>query len=248
VATTAPARTFILTSPHVTGKDVLLFQRELNRRFAKWKTNRRVLEDKDYGTDTRKACRQVCKGLGIDHRTAMAHGVTPELRKKIRDPRRRTPEEIARAKSPAVKAFKRRLRKKFNGTVIQAPGANKPGKPISAMTLEYVGKMAAILGKPIVVTTGTNHDKFTSNGSISDHFTGHAVDIGMAGNGGGIDSPIGDAIMAAALQVGGFSKADAKAIAQQGALKNIDRPGQRIQCIWKFPDHHDHVHVGVRPA
>ena len=54
------------------------------------------------------------------------------------------------------------------------------------------------LGKPIVVTTGTNHSKFTVDGNISDHFSGHACDIGMIANGGSDDSPVGDRIMEAA--------------------------------------------------
>src|SRR5947207_1759941 len=35
------------------------------------------------------------------------------------------------------------------GRVIVAPGANKPGQPISPMTLEYVERMAALLHRPL---------------------------------------------------------------------------------------------------
>jgi hypothetical protein len=134
------------------------------------------------------------------------------------------------------------------GRVIVAPGANKPGKPITPMTLEFVAKMAGLLDKPITITTGTNHKKFTTNGSISDHFTGHAADFGMAANGGGIDSPVGDRIMEAALLVAGVPRDTAAAKARNGDLFTTQHNGERIQCIWKRPDHHDHVHVGVRPA
>jgi hypothetical protein len=134
------------------------------------------------------------------------------------------------------------------GRVIVASTANLPGKPIQAITLNYVTKMAGLLGKPLTITTGTNHEKFTDNGSISDHFTGHAADIGMAANGGGIDSPVGDRIMEAALVLAGVPRDKAPAQARHGDLFTIRHEGMRIQCIWKVKGHHDHVHVGVRPA
>jgi hypothetical protein len=252
MATTALPRTFKLTSPHVVGPDVRDFQRALNTRFAAWSINRHVDEDSDYGKDTRKAARQVCRGLGID-RAAMRHGVTPELRAKINDPTRRTPAEIAQSKSPEAVAFRAKLRKHAGalGKVIVAPNANLPGRPISQMTLDYLSRMAAMLGKPIVITTGTNHSKFTVDGKISDHFSGHAADIGMAANGGTDDSPVGDAIMTCALRLAGLGKADAEAKARGGGLFTFTRGALRIQCIWKTNlggNHHNHVHVGVRPA
>src|SRR5918912_1508442 len=102
--------------------------------------------------------------------------------------------------------------------VIVAAGANLPGKPIQPMTLKYVEQMAALLRRPITITTGTNHRQFTSNGRVSDHFTGHAADIGMAANGGGIDSPVGDRIMEAALLVAGLPRGTAAAKARHGDL------------------------------
>jgi hypothetical protein len=63
--------------------------------------------------------------------------------------------------------------------------------------LRYVGAMAGLAGRPIVVTTGTNDSQFTTSGSVSDHWSGYAADIGMAANGATDDSPIGDRIMTA---------------------------------------------------
>jgi hypothetical protein len=132
--------------------------------------------------------------------------------------------------------------------VVVAAGANLPGKPIQPMTLKYVEQMAALLRRPITITTGTNHSEFTVDGNVSDHFTGHAADIGMAANGGGIDSPVGDRIMEAALLVAGLPRGTAAAKARHGDLVTLMHDDERIQCIWKVDDHHDHVHVGVRPA
>ncbi|HEX6702890.1 MAG TPA: peptidoglycan-binding protein [Gaiellaceae bacterium] len=137
------------------------------------------------------------------------------------------------------------------GRVIVAAGANLPGKPIQPMTLNFIEQMAGLFGKPITITTGTNHSKFTVNGNVSDHFTGHAADIGMAANGGGDDSPVGDRIMEAALIVAGVPRAQAGPQARGGGLFNFTHNGERIQCIWKTNlggNHHNHVHVGVRPA
>ena len=74
-----------------------------------------------------------------------------------------------------------KLRKQFasNGEVVIALGANRPDEGITPMTLDYIARMAARINRRIVITTGTNHNKFTVNGNISDHFSGHAVDIGM---------------------------------------------------------------------
>jgi hypothetical protein len=137
------------------------------------------------------------------------------------------------------------------GEVIVEPGANKPGKPITQMTVDYVAKMADRIGKPIKITTGTNHDKLTVNGNVSDHFSGHAADIGMFANGGSDDSPVGDRIMEACCLQAGDSKQGAKAKAHSGGLFTFTHGSQRIQCIWKTNqggNHHNHVHVGVRPA
>jgi hypothetical protein len=137
------------------------------------------------------------------------------------------------------------------GQVIIAPGANLPGQSIEAMTLEYITRMAASIGKPITVTTGTNHSKMSASGKVSDHFSGHACDIGMFANGGTDDSPVGDRIMEAACLLAGDSPDAARAKAQSGGLFTFTHEGQRIQCIWKTTqggNHHNHVHVGVRPA
>lgn len=137
------------------------------------------------------------------------------------------------------------------GRVIVAPGANLPGKPIAPMTLRYVERMAALIHKPITITTGTNHPELTVDGNVSDHFTGHAADIGMAANGGTDDSPVGDRIMEAALVLAGVPAAAAHAEAQAGGLFTNTHDNLRIQCIWKTTNggnHHNHVHVGVRPA
>jgi hypothetical protein len=106
--------------------------------------------------------------------------------------------------------------------------------------------------RPPIVTTGSNHSKFTTSGNVSDHWDGHAADLGSGRNGfpttgGGY----GDRIAEAAFLAAGEPPAEAKAKAAKGGLYTLDRGSLRIQIIWKTyegGDHYNHVHVGVRPT
>lgn len=137
------------------------------------------------------------------------------------------------------------------GKVVVAPGANRPGVPIQPVTLRFVAAMAGLYGKPITITTGTNHSQYTVDGNVSDHWDGHAADIGMIANGGTDDSPVGDRIMTACLVAAGVPEAQAAEDARRGGLYTLTHDGLRIQCIWKTyagGNHHNHVHAGARPG
>jgi len=137
------------------------------------------------------------------------------------------------------------------GKVRIAPGADRPGVPIAPVTLAFVARMAGITGRTLVITTGTNHSQYTVDGLVSDHWDGHATDIGMAANGGSEGSPVGDRIMAACLIAGGETPARAQADASRGGLYTLVHDRLRIQCIWKTYEggnHYTHVHAGARPV
>jgi hypothetical protein len=137
------------------------------------------------------------------------------------------------------------------GSVRIAPGANVQGRPIAPETLAYLARVAGIYERPLIVTTGTNHSQHTFNGTVSDHYDGHAADIGMAANGGTDDSPVGDRIMRACLIAAGEPPLRAATIARRGGLYTLEHDGLRIQCIWKTDaggNHHHHVHIGARPT
>lgn len=136
------------------------------------------------------------------------------------------------------------------GKVTVAPGADRPGVSIQPIVLQYVAAMAGLAGRPIVITTGTNHSQYTVDGTVSDHWDGHAADLGMAANGGTDDSPVGDTLMTACLVLAGVPPDRARSQAVAGGLYTLEHDGLRIQCIWKTNaggNHHNHVHVGVRP-
>jgi len=137
------------------------------------------------------------------------------------------------------------------GKVTVAPGADRPGVGLQPILLQYVAAMAGLYGKPIVISTGTNHSQYTVDGNVSDHWDGHGADLGMAANGGSDDGPVGDKLATACLILAGEPPAKAAADASAGGLFTLVHNGLRIQCICKTDEggnHHNHVHVGVRPT
>jgi hypothetical protein len=94
------------------GTDIRAFQQVINARFEVWKVNRMIEVDGEYGSITRHAARQVAHGMGLAKRDYPG-GITPEMRKRIRTPSRRSPEEKERAQ--ARRAWLRALRKQFAG-------------------------------------------------------------------------------------------------------------------------------------
>ncbi|NBT35566.1 MAG: hypothetical protein EBT03_08520 [Betaproteobacteria bacterium] len=99
---------------------------------------------------------------------------------------------------------------------------------------------SSILGQPLIVGTTTNHDKYTVNGNVSDHYSGNAADVPATGQ----------ALIRmgqAALQALGMNPAEARR--QTGGLFNLNKNGKRYQVIFNTQtggDHTNHLHIGVR--
>jgi len=135
-----------------------------------------------------------------------------------------------------------------DGRFTIAPGANAPGRPITPQLAAFIGAMATFYDGTIVMTTGTNHDKYTKSGNVSDHYSGNGADFGMVANGGTDDGPVGDAIAASAFLAAGLPRDEAIRRARAGGAQTIVSNGLRIQIIWKSDvggNHHNHVHVGI---
>jgi hypothetical protein len=138
-----------------------------------------------------------------------------------------------------------------DGEVAVLPGANRPGVPIAAATMGLLHVVASIAGVELRVGTGSAHSQFTTSGTVSDHWDGHAADMPMSAYGRPAGDPLGDRIMAACLVAAGTPPARAQVQAPSGGLYTLYGLGLRIQCIWKTyegGDHYDHVHIGARPA
>lgn len=135
------------------------------------------------------------------------------------------------------------------GRVIVAPGANRAGVGIAPIVTKFVSDISGLHRTPITIGTGTNHNRMTVDGNVSDHWDGHAADLPVP-----IDSRRGDAIAMRALELAGVGNQQAAQMARKGGLYTLNPTagpfaGRRIQVIWKTyqgGDHHNHVHVGIR--
>jgi CHAP domain-containing protein len=152
-------RTFRLESPLMRGRDIAAFQQLLNERFAAWSIDKRVDVDGEYGPLTRRAARQAVYALGISG-TEMAHGVTPELRVKLRRPSRRTPVEVASA--GRRRGWLGRLRRQHEGRGAQA-------------VLAYARKHLGVVESPPSTNRGPMIDRWN-------RATGTAVGSPWCGN------------------------------------------------------------------
>jgi 3D (Asp-Asp-Asp) domain-containing protein len=132
------------------------------------------------------------------------------------------------------------------GLVVVAPGADRPGVPTQQVVLAFLRQVAGILGRTLIVTTGSNHSQYASSGNESDHWVGLAGDLGSVANGFAINGQGGTHIAAAALRAAGVHEQEAWNLADAGGGHNVCFRGWRIQVIWRTGGHYDHVHVGLR--
>jgi hypothetical protein len=104
-------------------------------------------------------------------------------------------------------------------------------------------RVAGVYGQPITASDGSTHSKYTVNGTISEHYTGQAVDNPASG---AALTRMGQAALVAA----GWSPARARKV--KGGLFNVMQPdGTRIQIIFNTMEggnHYNHLHVGIRPG
>lgn len=111
------AVTYRVQTPHITGHGVADWQRLLNAKVAHWGVNYAIKVDDDYDVATRDLAATVLHGMGIAQ-DEMSHGVTPELRTKVRNARL-TSDEQARYDSRA--AWRKRLAAKHEGAGFASP-------------------------------------------------------------------------------------------------------------------------------
>jgi hypothetical protein len=107
-------RVFKLESPYMKGDDVRAWQRFLYEDFrSRWSIEYPLDIDGDYGEATRAATASFLRAWGMESaQAAMEHGVTPELRIKIRNSDRTNTEQNL-AVSDERKAYRAALRDRF---------------------------------------------------------------------------------------------------------------------------------------
>src|SRR5262245_45894950 len=91
-------RIFEVMSPPMHGADVKKWQQILNAQFDEWKVEFQIPVDGEYTAETHHASKMVVFGLGIKQGVTK-HGVTKELRKKVREQSLTPTEKEARKKA-----------------------------------------------------------------------------------------------------------------------------------------------------
>lgn len=123
---------------------------------------------------------------------------------------------------------------------VLAPGADRNGALTSPEVMSFVGHVGQLAGRRLTISTGTNHNRLTVNGSESYHWTGRAADVPASG----------DELRQLgyyALIAAGMSDAEARKAAKKGGLFNVGR--YQIIFATDAPgvgNHFDHLHIGVR--
>jgi hypothetical protein len=144
------------------------------------------------------------------------------------------------------------------GKVVIAPGANTAGKPLRKPLLGVLDTLSASIGRPVKVTTGTNHSALTVDGRPSQHATGDGADLAMTGK--RLTRTAAEALLTFAegkrvqwLRNDGsvanvrVTAANAAQIAASGGIWNVTYQGAKLQLIantHQGGDHTNHLHVG----
>ena len=132
-----------------------------------------------------------------------------------------------------------------SGQISVAQGANRAGVKIKPDILEFAKQVAAVWGKELTITTGTNHNQFVAGEghTQSAHWTGEAVDIAVNHNSPGQVDPQLTKLGQDALIAAGMPEAQARK--QHGGVFNIGH----YQILFNTTvggNHYNHLHLGVR--
>lgn len=125
------------------------------------------------------------------------------------------------------------------GNISFSPGADRAGVKTQAGVKALLAAIAGKAGRTLVVGTGTNHNQMTTSGNVSDHWSGHAVDVPASGE---ALTRLGRE----ALVTAGMPWSQAKNI--NGGLFNLTYRGKRAQIIFNTNiggNHYNHLHVGL---
>ena len=123
----AKYRTFVVANPHMRGDDITRWQKEIAHEFLRMDIVCPIKADGVWGVASRAYCASLCHALGMRATSVMAHGVTPDLRIRIRN-RQLTPDEQKRMMDRVD--WRRRLRLRY--ATAQVVGVHRPVAKILA--------------------------------------------------------------------------------------------------------------------
>lgn len=127
-------RTFVLKKPRMKGDDVKAWQQTIKTVFKReFNMNCPIKADGIYGPSSRSYSEELCKSMGLSN-TAMANGVTPELRSKLRNDTCSAAEKKVRS-SKARKDFREKLRRQFKQE--RKPKVSQPVRKIIQDSWDY---------------------------------------------------------------------------------------------------------------
>jgi hypothetical protein len=125
------------------------------------------------------------------------------------------------------------------GRVVVRPNADRPGVHTHQAVIDFARQVSAVAGLPVSIGRGTRHDRLTTNGRVSDHWSGNAADLPATGR---RLIRLGQAALIAA----GMPEREARR--QHGGLYNVG--GHQIIFNVNDPalggDHTDHLHISAR--
>jgi len=119
-----------------------------------------------------------------------------------------------------------------------SPSADRAGVPTKHEILGFVANLGRMAGVKLVIGTGSNHNRLTVDGNVSNHWTGDAGDIPATGR-------KLRRLGYLALRQAGMSEAEARKAQQTGGLFNVG-PWQIIFATHEGGNHFNHLHVGYR--
>lgn len=114
--------------------------------------------------------------------------------------------------------------------------ADRPGVHTQPAVLQFIGQLAGMYGTPLVIGTGTNHNRLTTTGNVSDHWRGMAADIPASGD--NLTRLGRTALIAAGMP-------RKQAMKQSGGAYQVGR----YQILFNTKvggNHFNHLHVGLR--
>lgn len=126
------------------------------------------------------------------------------------------------------------------GHVTLSAGADRSGVRTKQAVIDFDERIAGVYGHALTIGTGTQHNRMTTSGNVSDHWTGNASDIPSSG---AALTRLGQSALIAS------GKSPAWARKQHGGLFNVMYHGHRVQIIFNSNiggDHFTHLHVGIR--
>lgn len=116
-------RAFVVKSPPMKGSDVKAWQETIDKEFKHLKIECPIKADGIYGAHSRAYSAALLRARGILASPAMTHGVTPDLRTKIRG-RDLTAAEKKRYHAKTTEAYRAKLRKDWKPKTVHTPISN----------------------------------------------------------------------------------------------------------------------------